>query len=378
MLDYHRLLLADEVRVQAFRQAIHEVVRPGDVVADLGTGTGVLACFACQAGAARVYAIERDDIIQIAREVAAANGYQDRIIFVQEDADFVTLPERADVVVGDLIGVAGLEELLLPVYESASLRYLKPDGRVVPQAIQIFFAPWEAPGFYETVDFWGRERYGLDFRPCRPVVVNRLYSTPLDAWGKLAEAQLLWQFSLAGARGGPLSATAEFEIQRGGVLHGFAAWFRVNLSPGVGLCSSPFDPPTTWQQAFFPIEEPIGVHPGDGARLAVTAATSGDTLLWGWSGQVVRGRSEMASFSAHSFRGLPLPLNCFKVMRDGRLPSRSEAGAVLLEILSAMGRETPLKEVADRLWDRFPDHLGSPEAALHQVVVEAARWGRMA
>jgi hypothetical protein len=58
--DFHELLLGDELRMRAYRQAIEETVRLGDVVVDLGTGTGVLARWAIEAGAAHVYAIERD------------------------------------------------------------------------------------------------------------------------------------------------------------------------------------------------------------------------------------------------------------------------------------------------------------------------------
>jgi protein arginine N-methyltransferase 1 len=54
VFDYHRGLLRDQVRTDAFRQAISHAVRPGDVVVDLGCGSGVLSFFSCQAGAARV------------------------------------------------------------------------------------------------------------------------------------------------------------------------------------------------------------------------------------------------------------------------------------------------------------------------------------
>ena len=62
-LDQHRHFLKDEHRINAFRSAIAEVVRPGDVVVDLGSGTGVLGLLACQAGAGRVYSIDDGGII---------------------------------------------------------------------------------------------------------------------------------------------------------------------------------------------------------------------------------------------------------------------------------------------------------------------------
>ena len=51
----------------------------GKVVLDVGTGTGILAFFAIQAGAKHVYAVEASESCKTAQILVDANGYSDRI-----------------------------------------------------------------------------------------------------------------------------------------------------------------------------------------------------------------------------------------------------------------------------------------------------------
>ena len=67
LMGFHRHLLDDHTRTSALIDAINAVVKPGDTVIDLGTGTGILAMAAARAGAARVYAIDHASIVDSAR-----------------------------------------------------------------------------------------------------------------------------------------------------------------------------------------------------------------------------------------------------------------------------------------------------------------------
>ena len=95
-------MIGDRVRLDAYERALRKAVRPGSVVLEIGTGPGIFAVLACQLGARRVYAIEPDPIIQVGREIAAANGCADRIEFIEDMSTRVTLPAQANVIVSDL------------------------------------------------------------------------------------------------------------------------------------------------------------------------------------------------------------------------------------------------------------------------------------
>jgi predicted RNA methylase len=118
-LDYHRRMLVDVVRMDAYDRAIRKLVRPGDVVLDVGAGTGILAMLAARAGAARVHAVESMPVAEIARELVASNGLGERVIVHR--ADLVTMDpvERVDLVVSDFLGPFLTDDAMLPAVAAA-------------------------------------------------------------------------------------------------------------------------------------------------------------------------------------------------------------------------------------------------------------------
>ena len=82
-------------------------VKEGDVVIDVGTGTGVLAIIAAKLGASRVLAIDNSpEVEEVGRANAEAHGVADRIEFHQGDLfDPLDDDVDADVIIGDVSGV---------------------------------------------------------------------------------------------------------------------------------------------------------------------------------------------------------------------------------------------------------------------------------
>lgn len=122
--DFPYMCLKDEARTMAFRDAIRSVVRPGDVVVDIGAGTGILSLFAAEAGAAKVFAVEIDPVSAAAlrKSIELNPGVGDRICVVQGDAAIVDLPHAADVVVAEIIETGLLDEQQVPVLNALRRR----------------------------------------------------------------------------------------------------------------------------------------------------------------------------------------------------------------------------------------------------------------
>src|SRR3954464_9999236 len=103
-LSIHRWMLRDEIRNEAYRRAIAQVVKPGQVVLDMGAGTGILSIFAARAGARKVYAVERTAIAEIARRMVKSNGLEGTIEIIEGALEDVDLPEKVDVLISEWMG----------------------------------------------------------------------------------------------------------------------------------------------------------------------------------------------------------------------------------------------------------------------------------
>lgn len=99
-------MLQDLTRTGTYRHAFmsNAVDFHDKVVLDVGTGTGILAMFAVQAGARKVYAVEASDSAVMARLLVEANGFADKIEVIQAKLEDVELPEKVDIIISEPIG----------------------------------------------------------------------------------------------------------------------------------------------------------------------------------------------------------------------------------------------------------------------------------
>src|SRR6267378_3204646 len=80
---------------------------------DLGCGTGILSFLACSMGARRVVAIDKRNVADATELMARHLGFADRISVLHRDSGTVSLPEPADLLVTETLGMLGLDEGIL-------------------------------------------------------------------------------------------------------------------------------------------------------------------------------------------------------------------------------------------------------------------------
>lgn len=142
--------LIDKERTEAFRSAIKNTVKKGDIVVDMGSGTGVLAMFAVDAGAGKVYAVEFDKKnIPTLRKNFEINGFKDKVDILCGDVTKIDLPEKIDVIIGEMIATGLIEELQIPAMNNI-LRFAKNNTKVVLSKYEIYVdLVWISNTFYD-------------------------------------------------------------------------------------------------------------------------------------------------------------------------------------------------------------------------------------
>jgi len=176
-LYHQKQMLTDHNRMAAYHAAIvgNSDIFKDKIVMDVGTGSGILAVWAAQAGAKRVYAIEYTDMANHARNVVRANGVDHIVTVIQGAVEEVVLPEEdwdrvgltteeedgtqqeeeggekkkkkkdqrvVDIIISEWMGYFLLRESMLDSLVRARDTFLKPtSGLMMPSHATMMIAP---------------------------------------------------------------------------------------------------------------------------------------------------------------------------------------------------------------------------------------------
>jgi predicted RNA methylase len=255
------------------------VVRPGDVVVDIGTGTGILAIAAARAGARRVFAIEATGAAEVAAAMIRQNGVADRVTVIRGWSTSVDLPERGDVVMSEILGDDPFREGVLESTSDAFHRLLKPSARRIPLAVTVWALPVEvAPTELErhtvsaaSIERW-RERYGLDFSALSPAAARGttvgIKPTRVRAWRRLGSARPVVRVELAPNAPEMLEEQIELPVSHAGACQGVVTFFEAELCAGIVVSTDPWlDSASHWLNPTLLLPEPRRVDTGDVIRV---------------------------------------------------------------------------------------------------------------
>jgi protein arginine N-methyltransferase 1 len=157
-LYHQKQMLVDHNRMAAYHHAIagNADIFKDKVVMDVGTGSGILAAWAAQAGARKVYAVEYTDMAKHAKSVMDANGLSDIVTVIQGAVEDIELPREdfpdhdpneplencVDIIISEWMGYFLLRESMLDSLVRARDKYLKKNvGLMFPSHATMYLAP---------------------------------------------------------------------------------------------------------------------------------------------------------------------------------------------------------------------------------------------
>lgn len=295
----HLLMIQDEVRTESYRKAIEAVVKPGDVVIDFGSGTGILACFAAKARAARVYGIERTWMAAAARRIVKDCGAANVELF-EGDAAAFPVAEPADVLVSEWMGHFAFSEWVLEDLIRLRRRALKPGGTLVPSDLSLHAMLVSTNTLHESLAYFRSRPYGLDFSFVAEWPLQMVHRVRLAPSEVVAPVFDLASISLRDVERTPDVLEAEATAGHSVRTYGICGWFSSRLTSGISLDTGPFSPRTHWMQLYFPFPSPVDLAPADRVAISIwPVRTQGmDRTFWRWrvtvGGQVKVDSSDIA------------------------------------------------------------------------------------
>ncbi|KAK9097627.1 hypothetical protein Sjap_023124 [Stephania japonica] len=248
----------------------------------VGAGRGPLVRASLQAAEAtgrklKVYAVEKNpNAIVTLHSLVKLEGWEKIVTIVSCDMRCWTAPEKADILVSELLGSFGDNELSPECLDGAQ-RFLKPDGISIPSSYTSFIQPVTASKLYK------------DVKSHKDIVhFETAYVVKLHSVARLCPSQPVFTFTHpdhSTKKSNQRYRRLRFEIpsDTGSVMvHGFAGYFDATLYKDVHLGIEPSTATPnmfSWFAIFFPLRTPICVPPGSPLELQFWRCC-GSTKVW--------------------------------------------------------------------------------------------------
>jgi len=269
----HEEMLKDEVRTLTYRDSmvLNKHLFKDKIVLDVGCGTGILSMFAAKAGAKKVIGVDMSGIIEHARKIVKANGFEETITLIQGKMEEIELPEgikQVDIIVSEWMGYCLLYETMLPSVLYARDKYLVEGGLLFPDKCSMYMTAIEDMQYKEDkIHFWD-DVYGFNMSPIKKLAFNEPLVDVVDGKQVNCTHHKMIEFDLQTVTKDDLSFASDFVIQavRKDMVHALVVHWDCEFShchTPIGFSTAPSAPYTHWKQTVFYLEQDLHIQPGD-------------------------------------------------------------------------------------------------------------------
>jgi protein arginine N-methyltransferase 5 len=258
----------DTVKYSAYKAAIAKAIIDLDarghiqdrcVIFVAGSGRGPIVSAALEAAEmvelhdkVHVYAVEKNKNAIHILEALSREQWGNRVTVVHSDMRDLVVETKADVIVSELLGSFGDNELSPECLDGVQ-HYLQPWGISIPREYTSYIAPISSPQLWRKVRACGKKAFDI------PYVVR------LNNFFQLCDAQKVFTFSHPRdlkAQDNSRYGSFSFESCLDATVHGFAGFFDCILYGDVTLSTEPrCHTPNmfSWFPIFFPLSSPLHV-----------------------------------------------------------------------------------------------------------------------
>uniref|UniRef100_A0A9J8CMW4 Protein arginine N-methyltransferase 5 n=2 Tax=Cyprinus carpio TaxID=7962 RepID=A0A9J8CMW4_CYPCA len=251
----------------------------------LGAGRGPLVNASLRAAKQakrklRVYAVEKNPNAVVTLENWKFEEWGDQVTVVSCDMREWTAPEKADIIVSELLGSFGDNELSPECLDGAQ-HFLKDDGISIPCSYTSFLAPLSSSKLYNEVRGCRERDKDPECHFETPYVVR------LHNFHQLADPKPCFTFvHPTSDMNNNRYQCLRFLIGCNSVLHGFAGYFEATLYKDVTLSIKPetHSPGMfSWFPILFPLKQPIPLSSGDNVSVRFWRCNNGKKVWYEWA-----------------------------------------------------------------------------------------------
>ena len=364
-----------EPRMSNFAEALRNAVTPGCRVVDIGAGPGLFSILACQYGAGSVVAIEPDDSVQLLRNFARDNGFEDRITIVQDLSTNYVPDALADVIISDLHGASPLFEQHILTIVDARRRLLAPGGTLIPARDTIRIALVEDPKYDTNCHQpWAENRFSADLTSARRIVVNQIIKSDISPASLRSAPQDMIVLDYSSVVEADYSAKVELAVQEDCTVNGLLMWFDTDLGHGLGFSNAPDAPTLVYGQLLLPLEQPVQMRAGDHIEADVRAKLGEGGYDWTWISRHVSHGEIRQKFMQSTMLGSVLTSQRLNRRRSTFVPHPGAKLALEQYCMSLIDGRRSLQEIVIEIGTQFPGAFGSTESALDFVANIVERY----